>query len=124
MFSTLNTTTTTTTAIIVMTSIGNLDVTLKKVTFEAHVPKVLLFGDSITQRCYSMQEGKYENSDEVFILGSALSDLFKRRMDVVHRGFSGYTTEQARFMIDTLIETLPNIKLAVSFFFLNQLLLI
>ncbi|KAF9984426.1 hypothetical protein BGZ75_004025 [Mortierella antarctica] len=46
----------------------------------------LLFGDSITQYSFDVAERGF---------GAQLAHLFQRRLDVINRGFSGYTTEQA-----------------------------
>lgn len=59
-----------------------------------NMDQFVLFGDSITQRCF--------NQDYGFAFGAALSDNYVRRMDVVNRGFSGYNTRQA-------LEVLPHI---------------
>ncbi|KAF9947236.1 hypothetical protein BGZ72_010752 [Mortierella alpina] len=46
----------------------------------------LLHGDSITQYSFDVAERGF---------GAQLAHLFQRRLDVINRGFSGYTTEQA-----------------------------
>ncbi|ORZ28748.1 SGNH hydrolase-type esterase domain-containing protein [Lobosporangium transversale] len=46
----------------------------------------ILFGDSITQYSFDVNQRGY---------GSQLAHLFQRRLDVINRGFSGYTSEQA-----------------------------
>lgn len=102
-----------------------IDNTIKSITFNAQLGKFVLFGDSITQRSFSLEEGRYSDGSDVFVLGSALSNLFTRRLDVVHRGFSGFCSEHARYIVDDLIEALPGIKLAVSrssFFFFVKIL--
>lgn len=45
-----------------------MDNTIKSITFNAYLPKFLLFGDSITQYAYSYDKGK------TFVLGAQLSD--------------------------------------------------
>lgn len=47
----------------------------------------LLFGDSITQQCFS--------PNTTFSLGAALTDAYVRRLDIVNRGLSGYNSTQA-----------------------------
>ncbi|KAK5118346.1 hypothetical protein LTR62_002859 [Meristemomyces frigidus] len=47
----------------------------------------ILFGDSITQQCFS--------PTQTFSFGAALGDAYIRRLDVVNRGLSGYNTTQA-----------------------------
>ncbi|KAM4867428.1 isoamyl acetate-hydrolyzing esterase 1 homolog isoform 2-T2 [Thomomys bottae] len=56
-------------------------------------PRVLLFGDSITQ--FSFQHGGW---------GAALADRLVRRCDVVNRGFSGYNTRWAKIILPRLIK--------------------
>lgn len=90
---------------------------IQSITFDAHLDKLMLFGDSITQRAFSLSEGQLSFSNGSFVMGAALSDLYLRRMDVVHRGFSGYCTEHARYIVRDIIEAEQNLKLAVSFFF-------
>ncbi|KAF9090520.1 hypothetical protein BGX27_002228 [Mortierella sp. AM989] len=58
----------------------------------------LLFGDSITQYTYNVNGRGF---------GAQLSDQYQRRLDVLNRGFSGYTTEQA---IHLLPQFLPQAK--------------
>ena len=54
-------------------------------------PTVVLFGDSITQ--YSFQTNGW---------GASVADLLSRRCDVLNRGFGGYTTRWARYILPTL----------------------
>ncbi|RMJ27916.1 hypothetical protein PHISP_01184 [Aspergillus sp. HF37] len=49
--------------------------------------QIILFGDSITQMSSSQESG--------FGLQPALQDAYIRRLDVINRGFSGYTTAHA-----------------------------
>lgn len=78
--------------------------------------KILLFGDSITQ--FSC------NQDDGFGLAPALQNLYMRRLDVVVRGFSGYTTQTAKYIIDPILEAehLPHskVRLCVVFFGSND----
>lgn len=53
----------------------------------ATIDQFVLFGDSITQQCFS------QNS--TFAFGAALADTYARKLDVVNRGLSGYNTMQA-----------------------------
>ncbi|XP_037384438.1 isoamyl acetate-hydrolyzing esterase 1 homolog [Talpa occidentalis] len=55
-------------------------------------PRVLLFGDSITQ--FSFQQGGW---------GAALADKLVRKCDVLNRGFSGYNTRWAKIILPRLI---------------------
>eukprot|EP00252_Welwitschia_mirabilis_P003544 TRINITY_DN1360_c0_g1_i3.p1 TRINITY_DN1360_c0_g1~~TRINITY_DN1360_c0_g1_i3.p1 ORF type:complete len:239 (+),score=47.51 TRINITY_DN1360_c0_g1_i3:199-915(+) len=57
-------------------------------------PKFVLFGDSITQQ--SFLPGGW---------GSSLADLYCRKADVVLRGYSGYNTRWALFLLDKIFPT-------------------
>lgn len=46
--------------------------------------KIVLFGDSITQRSFSVSECGW---------GAYLADRYQRRVDVLNRGFSGYNSD-------------------------------
>ncbi|KAK7113408.1 hypothetical protein V1264_012703 [Littorina saxatilis] len=56
-------------------------------------PKLILFGDSITQFSFS--------SDGCW--GSLLADLVQRKCDVINRGFSGYNVRWCRPMLPQLV---------------------
>ena len=47
-------------------------------------PKILLFGDSITQMSFSAIDCGW---------GACIADRYQRRADVLNRGFSGYNTD-------------------------------
>ncbi|XP_037669402.1 isoamyl acetate-hydrolyzing esterase 1 homolog isoform X2 [Choloepus didactylus] len=71
-------------------------------------PRVLLFGDSITQ--FSFQQGGW---------GASLADRLVRKCDVLNRGFSGYNTRWAKIILPRLIRkgnSLDN-TVAVTIFF-------
>uniref|UniRef100_A0A8D2BMA4 Isoamyl acetate-hydrolyzing esterase 1 homolog n=1 Tax=Sus scrofa TaxID=9823 RepID=A0A8D2BMA4_PIG len=55
-------------------------------------PRVLLFGDSITQ--FSFQQGGW---------GASLADRLVRKCDVLNRGFSGYNTRWANIILPRLL---------------------
>ncbi|KAF5100639.1 hypothetical protein D0Z03_000787 [Geotrichum reessii] len=101
---------------------------IKSITFDGTVGKLVLFGDSITQRCFSLDEGRYDltgplvdNQRQSFVFGSALTDLFRRRLDVVQRGYSGYCSEHARYIVDDVIAGIGSgIKLVIIFFGSND----
>ncbi|XP_005112072.1 isoamyl acetate-hydrolyzing esterase 1 homolog [Aplysia californica] len=57
-------------------------------------PKVLLYGDSITQQSFS-PDGCW---------GSLLADYLQRKCDVVTRGFSGYTTRWCKLMLPSILD--------------------
>ena len=56
--------------------------------------RILLFGDSLTQYSFAPQDGGW---------GAVIADYFQRRADVVNRGFSGYNTEWAKFILPKLL---------------------
>lgn len=78
--------------------------------------KIILFGDSITQLAYNQEFG--------FCFGPAMQDgkvilaylnlegrkqshpfaVYNRRLDVVQRGFGGYTSNHGAIIVDRLIE--------------------
>ncbi|KAI5840057.1 isoamyl acetate-hydrolyzing esterase [Morchella snyderi] len=84
----------------------------------ADYDKILLFGDSITEQSYEQTRG--------FGFGAALADAYKRRLEVVNRGFSGYNTLHA---LDVLPKIIPppsassRIKLTVIFLGANDAVL-
>lgn len=56
------------------------------------LPKLIFFGDSLTQRGWSAEGGWL----------TILADTFVRRVDVVGRGFSGYNTRMCLQLLPTL----------------------
>ncbi|XP_071523430.1 isoamyl acetate-hydrolyzing esterase 1 homolog [Panulirus ornatus] len=73
-------------------------------------PKILLFGDSITQFCFSA-EGCW---------GTLLADHFQRRADIVSRGFSGYNTRQSLALLPHLATDLKDAVGATIFLGAND----
>ncbi|XP_041495335.1 isoamyl acetate-hydrolyzing esterase 1 homolog isoform X1 [Microtus oregoni] len=71
-------------------------------------PRVLLFGDSITQ--FSFQPGGW---------GALLADRLVRKCDVLNRGFSGYNTRWAKIILPRLIRKENSVEtpVAVTVFF-------
>ncbi|XP_007969713.1 isoamyl acetate-hydrolyzing esterase 1 homolog isoform X1 [Chlorocebus sabaeus] len=71
-------------------------------------PRLLLFGDSITQ--FSFQQGGW---------GASLADKLVRKCDVLNRGFSGYNTRWAKIILPRLIRkgNSLDIPVAVTIFF-------
>ncbi|XP_064506569.1 isoamyl acetate-hydrolyzing esterase 1 homolog isoform X1 [Pseudopipra pipra] len=71
-------------------------------------PRVLLFGDSITE--YSFQENGW---------GAYLADRLVRKCDVVNRGISGYNTRWAKLILPRLIteSTSAESIIAITIFF-------
>jgi isoamyl acetate esterase len=55
------------------------------------VDKILLFGDSITEMSYNQEFG--------FNLAPALQHEYFRKLQVVARGYGGYTTEHGRYIV-------------------------
>ncbi|XP_060042996.1 isoamyl acetate-hydrolyzing esterase 1 homolog isoform X2 [Erinaceus europaeus] len=75
-------------------------------------PRVLLFGDSITQ--FSFQQGGW---------GASLADKLVRKCDVLNRGFSGYNTRWAKIILPRLIRkgnSLDNLVAVTIFFGAND----
>ena len=54
-------------------------------------PSILLFGDSITEYGFGIEEVR-------FGWASLLSSLYSRRADVLNRGFSGYNTKVSTYV--------------------------
>lgn len=77
--------------------------------------KFLLFGDSITRRSFDQQFG--------FGLAPALAHDYSCKLDVVVRGFGGYSSEMVKYVLPTILEqeNQPDsqIKLMVSFYSLS-----
>lgn len=59
--------------------------------FPTSYPQFILFGDSITQGCS-------------YVLHASLSDWYQRRLDILNRGFSGYTAPAG---YDNLVQFFP-----------------
>ncbi|KAF7490016.1 Isoamyl acetate-hydrolyzing esterase 1 -like protein [Sarcoptes scabiei] len=58
-------------------------------------PKVILFGDSLTQRSFDPSLGCW---------ASMLADRYQRRADVIVRGFSGYNSRWCRMIMPKIFE--------------------
>ncbi|KAK9453146.1 esterase [Dipodascopsis uninucleata] len=78
--------------------------------------KFLLFGDSITEYCYNQEFG--------FALGPALQHEYRRRLNIIHRGFGGYNSDHAVIMFDKILELehtdSSKIKIMTCFFGTND----
>lgn len=61
-----------------------------------HRSSVLTFGDSLTESGVSMDGGWV----------SALTEWYRRRADVLHRGFAGYTSRQALQVLPEVLDAL------------------
>ncbi|KIZ01037.1 hypothetical protein MNEG_6922 [Monoraphidium neglectum] len=77
-----------------------------------HRSNILLFGDSLTELGTSPASG----------WSNALADRYKRRADVINRGFGGYTSKQGLEILPEILETidLGRTLLAVVWFGTND----
>ncbi|ESP02992.1 hypothetical protein LOTGIDRAFT_111055 [Lottia gigantea] len=57
-------------------------------------PKIVLFGDSITQYSFKPQGGCW---------GALLADHLQRKCDVLNRGFSGFNSRWCKFMLPKIV---------------------
>uniref|UniRef100_A0A0D6R2W6 SGNH hydrolase-type esterase domain-containing protein n=1 Tax=Araucaria cunninghamii TaxID=56994 RepID=A0A0D6R2W6_ARACU len=69
-------------------------------------PQFMLFGDSLTQRSFG-EEG----------WGAALADRYSRKADVVLRGYGGYNTRWALFLLDKIFPPPSHPPSVVTVFF-------
>jgi lysophospholipase L1-like esterase len=76
--------------------------------------QIILFGDSITQQS--------ENQEQGFGFAPALRDDYIRRLDVVNRGFSGYTSQLALYVLPQFMPgpSQTNVRLMTVFFGAND----
>lgn len=74
-------------------------------------PQFVLFGDSITQRGFA--PGGW---------AAALADRYQRRVDVINRGYSGYTSRWALQLLDRVFPSAAAapVSLAVVWFGAND----
>lgn len=84
---------------------GNKDYSTDR-TINVSWPKIILFGDSFTQRSFST-EGQW---------GAILADHFQRKCDVVARGFSGYNTRMCKAALPAIFGSLGKPIAAVVVF--------
>jgi len=80
--------------------------------------KIVLFGDSITEQSYEQTRG--------FGFGAALSDVYRRKLEVVQKGFSGYNTGHALWILPQIIpepSEASRIELMTVFFGANDAVL-
>lgn len=74
--------------------------------------KFLLFGDSITQFAFD---------SEPFSLGASLCSVYTRKLDILHRGYSGYTSRWGiKVLKDILEDCGDDIAIATLFFGSND----
>jgi lysophospholipase L1-like esterase len=78
--------------------------------------KILLFGDSITEQSYNQEYG--------FNLSPALQQEYFRKLQIVARGYGGYNTEHARWILKPTLEAEAaggsRIRLLIVFFGTND----
>jgi lysophospholipase L1-like esterase len=74
-------------------------------------PKVILFGDSLTERSFA--QGGW---------GALLADYYKKKLDVINRGFGGYNTRWAKYIVEDVLTDCSekNTVLATLFFGAND----
>ncbi|CAI7674809.1 unnamed protein product [Penicillium pancosmium] len=74
----------------------------------------ILFGDSITQMSYNQEIG--------FGFGAQLQEVYARKLDVINRGFSGYTTAHAIKIFHQFFPSpqTTNVRLMTIFFGAND----
>lgn len=73
--------------------------------------KFLLFGDSIT-------EFSFDSSNNGF--GAKLADTYIRKLDIVNRGFSGYNTNHALYLLPAILNSADDIKIMTIFLGTND----
>ncbi|XP_077997005.1 isoamyl acetate-hydrolyzing esterase 1 homolog [Glandiceps talaboti] len=78
-----------------------------------YYPKVILFGDALTQTSFS-------NHNNINSWGAALSHKLSRKCDVFNRGFAGYNTEMAKQILPELISKNMAIEVAVLVIFFGS----
>lgn len=77
--------------------------------------QIVLFGDSITEQSFN---------PAFFGSGSALANDYARKLDVINRGFSGYTSREARHPLPRVFPTRnDDVKLVFVFFGANDAVL-
>ncbi|CCE65084.1 hypothetical protein TPHA_0J02640 [Tetrapisispora phaffii CBS 4417] len=77
--------------------------------------KFLLFGDSITEFAYNPRLYPELETDQ-FTVGGALTNAYARKMDVLPRGFAGYTSRYALQILPEILKNESKIELvAIGF---------
>eukprot|EP00798_Chlamydomonas_sp_ICE-L_P029269 gene29268-12509_t len=84
--------------------------TIQPKSFIFERPKIVLFGDSLTERGYQEARG----------WASGLTNVYARKADIVLRGFSGYNTRWALEMMDYIFHDATNVQLVTVFFGAND----
>ncbi|SCU91185.1 LAME_0E11562g1_1 [Lachancea meyersii CBS 8951] len=77
--------------------------------------KFLLFGDSITEFAFNTRPD--EEAGDQFALGAALCRDYTRRLDIIQRGFSGYTSRWALHLLPKILENERSSEIVMSTIF-------
>ncbi|EJS41727.1 iah1p [Saccharomyces arboricola H-6] len=80
--------------------------------------KFLIFGDSITEFAFNVRP--IEDDKDQYALGAALVNEYTRKMDIVQRGFKGYTSRWAVKVLSEILKNESNIVMATIFFGAND----
>jgi lysophospholipase L1-like esterase len=85
----------------------------------------LMFGDSITEYAFNQFPG--ESKEPQFCLGAGLQQAYARKLQILQRGFSGYTSRDAVPLAKSILKTehddvseTKKIKIAYVFFGTND----
>ncbi|KAK6198482.1 SGNH hydrolase-type esterase domain-containing protein [Scheffersomyces amazonensis] len=83
----------------------------------ARLNKFILFGDSVTQMSNDQEVG--------FGLHPALQNLYARKVDIINRGYNGYSSDHAKVILPKILEaelneSKNNVKLITIFFGTND----
>lgn len=65
--------------------------------------RFLMFGDSITEFAFNEHPPTYED-DSQFTLGAGLANAYARKLEVVRRGFAGYTSRDAVKLVGPILK--------------------
>ncbi|CDO94208.1 unnamed protein product [Kluyveromyces dobzhanskii CBS 2104] len=80
--------------------------------------KFLLFGDSITEFAFNSRMN--DDGKDQFTLGAALANAYTRKLDVIQRGFGGYTSRWALKLLPKILEQEKNVAISTIFFGSND----
>lgn len=82
--------------------------------------KFLLFGDSITEFCFNIGMQVDKDEKDKFSFGGELSNDYVNKMDIVHRGFSGYNSRWGLKILPDILKTQNDIAIGTIFFGAND----
>lgn len=91
---------------------------LKIMTME--YKKFLLFGDSITEYCFSTGPSSHEGFGDQFSLGAALTNDYTRKLAILQRGFAGYNSRWGLKILPKILQYEQNIAIGYIFFGSND----